>query len=190
MGPNKKKSWVWPVILIILFGFLAVQIFSMNDTAPKTEYNNIVGYFKDQKVAEYELDFGTGELTMVLNDKDKSVVTYMVPSLNLFINDTHELVDEYNEAHPNAPIKQYYDAAKPMPWWMEMLPLLLVVVLMGAFWYMLMKKSGAGGNPMAFAKLKPKQQDPNQRVTFDDVAGAEEEKEELVEIVEFLRNPA
>lgn len=46
-----------------------------------------------------------------------------------------------------------------------------------------------GGNPMAFAKLKPKQQDPNNRVTFADVAGAGEEKEELEEIVQFLRDP-
>ena len=71
-----------------------------------------------------------------------------------------------------------------------MLPLLLTVLLMGGFWYLLMKRSGGGSNPMAFAKLKPKQQDPNNRVTFEDVAGADEEKEELEEIVQFLRDPA
>ena len=71
-----------------------------------------------------------------------------------------------------------------------LLPLLLTVLLMGGFWYLLMKRSGGGSNPMAFAKLKPKQQDPNNRVTFEDVAGADEEKEELEEIVQFLRDPA
>ena len=76
-----------------------------------------------------------------------------------------------------------------MPWWFDMLPLLFTVLLMGGFWYILMKRSGGGGNPMAFAKLKPKQQDPNNRVTFADVAGADEEKEELEEIVQFLRDP-
>ncbi len=76
-----------------------------------------------------------------------------------------------------------------MPWWFDMLPLLFTVLLMGGFWYILMKRSGGGGNPMAFAKLKPKQQDPHNRVTFDDVAGADEEKEELEEIVQFLRDP-
>ena len=113
-----------------------------------------------------------------------------MPNLSLFLQDTHELVNEYNEKHPDAPIKQYYDAAEAVPWWLDMLPLLLTVLLMGGFWYLLMKRSGGGSNPMAFAKLKPKQQDPNNRVTFEDVAGADEEKEELEEIVQFLRDPA
>ncbi|MBS7324331.1 MAG: ATP-dependent zinc metalloprotease FtsH [Angelakisella sp.] len=169
---------------------MAVQIFSLNSAAPKSEYRTIIDYFRNEQVAEYELDFGTGELTILLNDEKKTTITYDVPNLSLFLQDTHELVNEYNEKHPDAPIKQYYDAAEAVPWWLDMLPLLLTVLLMGGFWYLLMKRSGGGSNPMAFAKLKPKQQDPNNRVTFEDVAGADEEKEELEEIVQFLRDPA
>ena len=189
MSP-KKRSWILPLVLIALFGYMAVQIFSLNSAAPKSEYRTIIDYFRNEQVAEYELDFGTGELTILLNDEKKTTITYDVPNLSLFLQDTHELVNEYNEKHPDAPIKQYYDAAEAMPWWLDMLPLLLTVLLMGGFWYLLMKRSGGGSNPMAFAKLKPKQQDPNNRVTFEDVAGADEEKEELEEIVQFLRDPA
>lgn len=70
MSP-KKRNWIVPVVLIALFFYMAVRIFSMNTAQPKVEYRTIIDYFKNEQVAEYELDFGTGELTMQLNDEKR-----------------------------------------------------------------------------------------------------------------------
>ena len=70
MSP-KKRSWILPLVLIALFGYMAVQIFSLNSAAPKSEYRTIIDYFRNEQVAEYELDFGTGELTILLNDEKR-----------------------------------------------------------------------------------------------------------------------
>ena len=105
MSP-KKRNWIVPVVLIALFFYMAVRIFSMNTAQPKVEYRTIIDYFKNEQVAEYELDFGTGELTMQLNDEKKTTITYSVPNLSLFLQDTHALVDEYNAEHPDAPTLQ------------------------------------------------------------------------------------
>ena len=75
MSP-KKKNWIVPLVLIALFFYMAVRIFSMNTAQPKVEYRTIIDYFKNEQVAEYELDFGTGELTMLLNDEKKTTITY------------------------------------------------------------------------------------------------------------------
>ena len=93
MSP-KKRNWIAPLVLIALFFYMAVRLFSMNSAQPKVEYRTIVDYFRNQQVTEYELDFGTGELTMKLNDEKKSTVTYTVPNLSLFLQDTHELVEQ------------------------------------------------------------------------------------------------
>ena len=68
MSP-KKRNWIAPLVLIALFFYMAVRLFSMNSAQPKVEYRTIVDYFRNQQVTEYELDFGTGELTMKLRNQ-------------------------------------------------------------------------------------------------------------------------
>ena len=76
-------------------------------------------------------------------------------------------------------------------WWVEWVPLLVTVVLFGLLWYFLMRQQAGGGKGvMNFGKSRARMTDPNgNKVTFNDVAGADEEKEELAEIVQFLKNP-
>ena len=78
------------------------------------------------------------------------------------------------------------------PWWIEWIPLLVTMILFGALWFFLIRQQGGGGGKgmMNFGKASARVNDPTKnKITFDDVAGAEEEKEEMQELVEFLKNP-
>ncbi len=78
-----------------------------------------------------------------------------------------------------------------MPWWTAFLPYLIIIVLFGLFWYYMMNKQDGGAkSAMSFGKSRAKlATDDNKKVTFADVAGADEEKSDLQEVVEFLKAP-
>ncbi|MDK2813148.1 MAG: cell division protease FtsH [Clostridiales bacterium] len=122
--------------------------------------------------------------------KDQQL-TYKVPYADLFITQVLPYVDEYNDAHPDAPMvydilpQQNYSA------WLSVIPTLLSMVLIGALFWFMMRQSGGGGGVMNVGKVKAKDQNTEgRRATFADVAGADEEKAELQEVVDFLKTPA
>jgi len=84
-----------------------------------------------------------------------------------------------------------YRAPVVVPWWYDFLPYLIMLGIMGVVWYIMFRaQTGGGGRMMSFGKSKARVQDPGKnKVTFADVAGADEEKEELQEMVDFLKNP-
>ena len=84
-----------------------------------------------------------------------------------------------------------YRAPVTIPWWYDFLPYLIMLVIMGVIWFVMIRsQAGGGGKVMNFGKSRARMQDPGKnKVTFADVAGADEEKEELQEMVDFLRNP-
>ena len=84
-----------------------------------------------------------------------------------------------------------YRAPVSIPWWYDFLPLFIITLLFLALWYFMMRSQAGGNNKvMSFGRSRARVQDPSKnKVTFADVAGAEEEKEELQEMVDFLRNP-
>ncbi len=115
--------------------------------------------------------------------------TYQVPSTDLFIRDVHDHILEYNAAHPDKPVTMVYVPVSDSTFLNVWLPVLLPIIAMVALWWMIMRQTRGTGNPMAFAKAKAKLPTDGNRITFDEVAGADEEKEELKEIVEFLKSP-
>jgi cell division protease FtsH len=122
--------------------------------------------------------------------------TYL-PSKETFIDDVKAIEARRLNKSPDevtsADFSFVWDPQPPAepPWWLSMIPFVVLIILFGVFWFIFMRQAQGGGNRvMAFGKSRARlHTDSKHRVTFDDVAGAEEEKDELKEIVDFLKNP-
>jgi len=160
---------------------------------PQVSYNysDILHDFRDQKVTEYSMDMGSGE--MIIKLKDKTQINYVAPDTLLLYDDIKPYVAQYDKENPTGMVIKLKHPTEAS-WLTSMLPMLILLVIMGAFWWFMMKRlntsMGDAGKQMNFGKAKIKQMaDEKRKTTFADVAGADEEKEELREIVEFLKNP-
>ena len=174
-------------ILLFVFGGTATETSSL-------KYSDVVGYFEEGQVSAYKLDLGTGEMSFLVTDENGKETThyYTVPNVNLFYNSVTDDIEAYNEAHPNNKMTQDILRPTETSWLVSLIPTLLSVIIMIVLMVFLFKRMGGGGagNQMNFGKAKVKQiGDEKRRTTFADVAGADEEKEELREIVEFLKRP-
>ena len=194
MDGNQKKIRNLLLYIGIPVVVLFIIIFLFNNRTPQTaayKYSDIIGYFQDQEVPSYPLNLGTGE--MVIHLEDGKTVGYVLPSVDLFYMDVRNSINQYNEEHPDARMEQ--DIIRPVEtsWFISLLPTLILFAGLIIFWVIMMRRLGSsmgGDKQMNFGKAKIKQMsDEKRKTTFADVAGADEEKEELREIVEFLKNP-
>ncbi len=170
-------------MLIILIGTIAVMYNTAGNSGPK--YSEILEFFYDEQVDAFILDGDTLQIQL----KDGRIVNYLVPDWNLFFNDLNDLIKQQKDAG----ILTTYDviAAREIPWWVSMIPYLVMIVIFGLFWYYMINRSdGGAGKAMSFGKARTRlASDEKRKVTFRDVEGADEEKAELQELVEFLKNP-
>ena len=194
---NMSKNWksalfyiLIPVILVALaLGFANKQ----NQTDLK--YSQVVQLFKTDQVKSFEIDLTSGTLTYsTFNEPDK-VQKYNVPSVTYFLEDIRDSVDEYNEKNPDATIDFNYKKSNSRNWIYSLLPYLLIIVSGGFLFWFMMKKMGDTMNSdtnrtLGFGRVKTKTVEDKNKKTFADVAGCDEEKAELEEIVEFLKDPA
>ena len=157
------------------------------------EYYQVIELFDKGEVTKYNLNIGSGALTYEL--KDGTSAKYSVPNVSLFIEDIHDTVVEYNRENPETPIKYNYVSGASGSLALQLLPGafgLIIVIVLGYFFMKRMNNSISTENnrAMNFGKARVKfGKDEKRKTTFKQVAGADEEKEELQEIVEFLRDP-
>lgn len=174
-------------VLILAFVFIFPQI---TESGKKTQYSDVIKYFDDYKVSSYTLDLGSGELEFTIEGEEKPH-QYTVPNVSVFLDDTENYRENYNQKHPDAPLKQDYKKIKDNSWILSVVPTVLMLGLGIALFIFMMKQAGGGGKYSSFGKANIKNQAHNngKKVTFADVAGADEEKHEMEEIVDFLKNP-
>ena len=177
---NGKTLLIYLLVSVAIICGLVYMLTSMSTKSSDKKYSEIMEQFDSLNVSQFELDLGSGQLKYKLKGEDK-VYSYTVPNVSLFANevlggeDAENYRKKYNTENPDDPL-QY-----------NLIPTLLMLGVM-IFFFVFMMKNAGGGKMSSFGKTNAKMAPSSKKATFDDVAGADEEKEELKEIVDFLRD--
>lgn len=195
-GPKKGRGWViLPYILIPIALVIGVMYASSTTKKVQTEYYQIVQYFDQDKVDAFKLNITSGALEYKLEGED-SVKKYTVPNVSVFLDDVNETVREHNKnAKTEDDMIKYEYTANSSSWILNLLPSFIIGAVCIIMLVVMMRRMNSAGSDMNrtlnFGKARVKTaKDNKKKTTFEQVAGADEEKEELSEMVDFLKNPS
>lgn len=198
MRKNLSANWKSLIFYLLIPALLigSIFLFSNQSKQDKMNYSEVVELFRTNQVSEYNLDLSSGSLTYKKFGEDaKTEYNYSVPNVAYFIDDISEYVKQYNESNPKNQITYNYIKGTSNSWWLSLLPSLLIVAVVSILLFLMMKKMGntlsnETNRTLGFGRIKTKNAEENEsQTTFDDVAGCDEEKSELVELVDFLKQP-
>ena len=193
------------LVFILVVVLIAGAFRSSGGSQTEIDYGTVVKKFQSEEIKRYYVD---NDGVLYLSDKEgseeqnkrndayKSYEYYhKLADVDIFTNDLSALILEQTKA--GILVKFDYEAATQLPWWLAYLPYLLVLIALGVFFWLFISRTsqsgggiGIGGKMNSFSKARTKLgSDEKKKVLFTDVAGADEEKEEFQEVVEFLKNP-
>ena len=178
-----------PLILIITVGMVSF----LNKNTAEKKYYQIVELIKENKVSEYELNNYSGQLKYKLRENGKTY-RFTVADTEIFWHDVHEAVEEINQnaKTEDQKIKYHYERGSSNAMLSSLLPIILLIGTFAALYFLVFRKMSAqmgADKTLTFGKSRARRDDGKRKTTFADVAGADEEKEEMAEIVDFLKNP-
>ena len=179
---KKKNNGAFPYIAMLISMIVIAILLNQPSNLSEMKMSEAIDLFKENKVEYYELNLGNGNLEIDVKGEEENIV-YRVPSVNYFVEKIDPYVEENNVPHD-------FIAATTIPAWLSVIPYVIMIAFIGFLFFNMHNQANGGGRGMNVGRAKTKDAgDLSERKYFKDVAGADEEKEELVEIVEFLREP-
>ena len=190
MNSKRARDLGFYVLLIVIMIAVIFTMTESSDSKKLKQYSDLVDLFEQEKVKSFTTE-GNTIILEVRNDSGDpptEEVTYDLLSFSVFYEDFHEII---KQQYADGILESYdYDEGFVVPWWASMLPYVLVMGGAMLLWYFMMSRSGGAGGVARFSKARTRLgSDEKNKKTFNDVAGCDEEKEELSEIVDFLKDP-
>ena len=195
MKPNRKK--VRDIGFYVLLAVIIIAIvYTMNLDSKVNEvssYSELADLFENEKVESFRTEGNTIILQVRTGNPVDPVEEqqYSLYSFSVFYQDFGDLI---REQHQSGILKEYdYTEGFVMPWWASFIPYLIIMLGAMGLWYFMMNRAGGGGGAGGFARFSKARtklgSDEKDKKTFMDVAGCDEEKAELAEVVDFLKDP-
>ena len=185
-----KNLAVYAVILFLIGIFVLMLL--RGDSTRDTKYSDILNYFREGKVETFTVDSSTLELKLKEpNAQGKTEEKYSLYSVKRFLDDVEDYIKNPETGEPTMQYDLIPQTQTPV--WVSAIPYVLIIIMIAVFGFFMfgqMNGGGGAGKAMSFSKARLKLgNDSKAKVMFKDVAGADEEKEELAEVVDFLKNP-